>query len=392
MLKYFCILFIIACIAACSHGNGDKSQYESSGINLFLGKLQIPFFDSISVHVSGENMESIHITANSIKENIKIDGIPFGENRKFEVKIYADYGKPVQEGMATADLNSNQMVTIPIPLKALAGFLRLEIPLGLFNNTDVRSGTLFLDSLEFQMQIENGKGIFNTGALPLNRIFELNLELKDLKDKIIFTGQKQISLSSILQTETIQLQSTRGSVILELEASYSRPMQILAMLPISISRQPENYGDLFFTEIFAYPKTKGQDFEYMEIYNATIDTLLLSNCRVAENGKSSTADKRLNIPGYLRIPPMEYFFFGRDSVADADFNYKSFHMLTTGQSLGFFCGDLIIDTLTFSAKGDNPFPFEIGKAMQLPLSNFTDRTTGTSWCFGSSPKQDALCQ
>jgi hypothetical protein len=394
MLRHFYILLIVTCITACSHGDGDKEQRESGGVNLFLGKLQIPLFDSISIHVFGENMESIHASANSIKDNIKIDGIPFGENRKFEVKIYADYGKPVQEGEATADLNSNQTVTIPISLKALAGFLRLEIPLGLLNNTDVHSGTLFLDSLEFQMQIENGKGIFNTGALPLNQIFALSLELKNSKEEIIFIGQKPISLSSILQTETMQLQSTRGSVILELETSYNGPAQILAMLPISVSRQPENYGDLFFTEIFADPKsTGGEYFQYMEIYNATLDTLEISHCRIAVSINTTTVGQnRMNFPEDLILPPMEYIFLGRDSVMNADFNYEKFRLTKTGMSFGFFCGNLAIDTLTFSAIGDNPFPLALGKAMQLPLSNFANRAIGTSWCFGSSPRQDALCQ
>ncbi|MDR2732901.1 MAG: hypothetical protein LBB36_06745, partial [Fibromonadaceae bacterium] len=204
-------------------------------------------------------------------------------------------------------------------------------------------------------------------------------------------GEKQISLSSISQTETMQLQSTLGSAILELETSTSEPTQILAVLPISVSRPPQKYGDLFFTEIFAYPKTSGQDFEYMEVYNSTLDTLLLSGCRVAENETSSTATKKLNMPNNLALPPMEYLFFGRDSVAFAHFNYKSFHLLTAGQSLGFFCGDLVVDTLTFYAKGDNPFPLEMGKAMQLPLANHVSRTSGASWCFGFSPKEDAYC-
>jgi len=393
MLRSFCILCIVACIAACSHVDGNKWQPENGVVNLFLGKLQIPLFDSISIHVSAEDMESIYISANSIKDNIKIDGIPLGESRKFEVKVYADYGKLVQKGDATTDLNANQMLTIPITLKPLAGFLRLEIPLGLPNNTDIHSGTLFLDALEFQMQIENGKGIFSTGALPLNQTLTLSLELKNIKGEVLFTGQKQISLSSILQDETMQLQSTRGSVILELEASYDGPTQISAVLPNSVSRKPENYGDLFFTELFINPKVKGTDFEYMEIYNATLDTLELSHCRIAQSRGNTTVGKnRLNMPDSLILPPMEFLFFGRDSVENTDFNYQDFELVNTKQSLGFFCGNLAVDSLYYSEEIDNPFPMALGKAMQLPLSNFAERTTGASWCFGFSPKMDASCQ
>jgi hypothetical protein len=99
----------------------------------------------------------------------------------------------------------------------------------------------------------------------------------------------------------------------------------------------------------------------------------------------------MEMPDDLILLPTEFLYFGRDSVMDADFNYEKFRLVQGGQSLGFFCGKSIIDTLTFHAVGDNPFPLMLGKAMQLPLSNFAERATGTSWCIGKSPRNDASC-
>jgi hypothetical protein len=371
-------------VAACSSGLNWNAEQEDGAVKLVLGKLQVPLFDSISVHVSAESMKSLHISANFVNDNVKIEGIPLGEARKFEVKVYADGGKEVLTGEVVANIIANQTAIIPIYLKALSGFLRVEIPLGLANSADVHSGILFLDTLKFQMKIENGKGIFNTGALPLNQTLTLSLKLMDSDGDTLFIGGKGIILSSFSQTETIQLQSTKGSVILELETSLDGPAQILAMLP-STSRPPENYGDLFFTEIFAYPKTNGDAFEYMEIYNATLDTLELSYCHI-KHAKTLI----LNMPESLLIPPMEYLFFGRDSVANADFNYQKFTLNNSGLNLdlGFYCGSLAIDSLRYSS----PFPLKQGTPMQLPISNFADREYGTSWCLGFSPKQDASCQ
>jgi hypothetical protein len=381
-------------VTACTGDDGNTGEQADGSVALFLGKLQVPSFDSISVHISAEDMKDMHVSANSINDNIKIDGIPLGESRNFEVKIYADRGKLVQQGKATANINANQVTTIPISLTAISGFLKLEIPLGLANTADVHSGKLFLNSQEYQMQIENGKGIFNTGALPLNETFTLRLELRNLAGDIIFTGEKSITLSSILRTETMPLQPAGGSVILELVASLDKPVQILAFLPMSITREPQNYGDLFFTEIFADPKsTGGEYFQYLEIYNATLDTLELSHCRVAlSKGTVTVGQNRMNLPENLYLPPMEYLIFGRDSVTNMDFNYERFRLTKSGTSFGFFCGDFVIDTLTFNAKGDNPFPLALGKAMQLPLENHANRASGTSWCFGFSPKEDAFCQ
>jgi hypothetical protein len=389
MLRFFGILFTTTCIIACSHGDGDKEQTESSGVNLFLGKLQIPFFDSISVHVSATDMADIHLSKNSFGDNIKIEGIPEGETRKFEVKVYADYGKLVQEGEAIADIKADESIIIPITLNALFGFLKLEIPIGFTNNTGVSSGKLFLADMEFEMKFEIGKGVFNTRSLPLNKKLLLKIELYDENEELLFTGEKEITLHSISQNETIQLHSIKGSATLELTASSDGPTQILAILPASAygKRTPQNYGDIFFTEIYANP-TENDYFQYLELYNSTSDTMQFSNyCKIVrmDNG----AEHKITD---LTIPPMSYAIIGRNSVLNKDYSCGTFTLLKTEMSLGLFCGNSAIDTLAYSNKGDNKFPLEKGVAMQLPLANFANRNLGTSWCFGFSPKQDALCQ
>jgi len=390
MLRFFGILFTTTCIVACSHGSGDREQTESSGVNLFLGKLQIPLFDSISVHVSAADMASIHISKNSFGDNIKIEGIPAGETRKFEVKIYADSGVLAQKGEVIADIKEGESITIPIKLEALVGFLRLEVPLGFINNTGVSSGKLFLENMEYEMKFENGKGVFNTKSLPLNKELSLEIVLYDKDKKTLFTGEEKITLNSISQNETIQLHSTTGSTTLELTVSPDGHTQLLAILPASAHGKeiPKNYGDVFFTEIYANPASTEDDyFQYMELYNSTSDTLELSNyCKIIRiDGKDTVKITK------LAISPMNYAIIGRSKVLDKDHSF-SFALLKTEMSLGLFCGDSAIDTLTYSNKGDNKFPLEKGIAMQLPLENYKTRTLGSSWCFGSSPRQDASCQ
>jgi len=382
MIRQFYVLFLAACFAACSNGgsSGNEEQHGGSA-RLVLGRLQVPLFDSISVHVSAENMEKMRISANSVSDNLKIDGIPLGETRKFEVKVYADKGKEVLNGEATANIVANQIPSIPISLKPLLGFLRLEIPLGLANSENIRSGTLFLDSLQFQMQIETGKGIFSTGALPLNQTFKLRIELRDPNGTILFRGEKDVKISALQQTETMQLYSTMGSIVLELEASAIEPLQILAILPKSKTRTPQYYGDLFFTEF----RTSPTDYEYMEIYNATLDTLELSNCLISK-GRNQ---KGLYISEYLTVPPMEFFLLGRESVENADFTYYDFGLTDDGQPIGIFCYNQVIDSLA-TKEADNPFPLKT-KRMHLPLANFMYRDIGTSWCAGFSPGLDAVC-
>jgi hypothetical protein len=393
MLK-ICIAVAILSIFACSKSGGE-SHNEDGSIKLFLGKLEVPMFDSISVHISAPDMNDIHISESSVKDNLKIDGIPYGENRQFEVSIYADSGKQVLIGEAAADIVPGETPLIPIPLVALAGFLRLEIPLGIPNNTGVHSGIMSLNDLEYRMKFEDGKGVFTTNSLELDKDFEIEIELYNSDGEPLFFGNASFSVSSILQTKTIQLKSSKGSAVLELKAETEGPIQILAMLPedaFGSARTPKNFGDMFFTEIFADP-AEGNDYQYMELYNPTLDTMRLRNCKIARDLHFASATGRFVIKDSLILPPIDYIILGRDSALGANYNYsKSFNLLKTSQSLGLFCDSLAIDTLTYAKSGDNIFPLAKGKAMQLPLANYKTRAQGSSWCFGASPGADAICR
>jgi len=398
MLRHFSFLCaaaaaaIVSLFLACSKGGGGSGGDEEGGaVKLYLGKIQVPMFDSITVTIYAPDMTTIHISKKSLEDNLKITGIPQGESRVFEVKIYADSGTLVQEGEAAADIKADETVEISVPMNALFGFLRIEVPLGLSNSEGISSGKLFLDNVVYYLEFESGKGVFNTKALPLNKKLVLYIELYDKNGHCIFEGEDEITLNSISKTQTIKLHSNKGSAILELKASPEGLTQVLATLPSTI-RSPKNYGDVFFTEIFADPKSNGDGYEYLEIYNATIDNLDLSHCRIARSRNATTVSQTFNMPDTLIIPPMEFLFFGRDSVDGAYFKYTGFTLTNTGQSLGIFCDNIVIDSIYFSTATENKFPLTRGKAMQLPLENYKTRALGSSWCLGFSPRENAICQ
>jgi len=396
MLRYSSILgaaataAIVSFFAACGKGGGSSGGGDEEGgsVKLYLGKLSVPMFDSITVTISAADMATIYVSKKSLDENLKIDGIPQGEDREFEVKVYAD-GKLVQKGKASSPIVADESVVVPIILDALYGFLRLEIPIG--NNSIIRSGKMSIDyNLVYEMTFENGKGVFNTNALQLDEPLFLRIELRGENGDLLFSGEEHVILRFISQTETIKLSSTNGSAVLELTASSEGPMQILATLPATAYGKgfPENYGDIMFTEIYANPASTEDDyFQYMELYNSTSDTLQLSNCKIKRTDKNSDSIKISN----FNIPPMSYAIIGRNKVQDKDYS-SSFSLLKTAMGLGLFCKEQAIDTLTFSNKGENIFPLEKGTPMQLPLENYKTRTLGSSWCLGSSPRKDAICQ
>ena len=345
----FKFLAVIAVFAFSCSKDGRREDDLGGGVNLFLGRVQVPMLDSVSVLVYGDDMEDVRTSANSIAENIKINGIPIGEARHFEVKVYADKGKLVQSGVADADIKSNETITIPIKLYPLMGFLKIEVPLGLANLEEIHSGTLFLDELEYTMKIEKGKGIFNTGALEF-KTYNLKIELKDINNRIAFAAEKTLQLNSDLQNETILLESKRASVILEISQGGSEK-EITATLPGSTLRKPMFSGDVLFAEIFANPGPNKDSLEYLKIYNATLDTLNLLDCTVGKNSEKNTVTTSFKIEEELAVPPMKYSLLGREHVLNADYYYTGLKLSNSGQSLVFFCDDVVADSLYYGEVG-----------------------------------------
>jgi len=405
------LLFSLLSLAAC--GGGDESHspiLERGSARLLLGKNSVPFFDSLVVEVDGDSMDSRHFQFSSILTDLRLDDLPPGEARSFSVRVYADGGQLVQQGESVADLRSGEETSLTILLVAVAGFLQVEVVLGLENPYGVVSGNLVLrapDGAErsVSMQISEGKGFFATGALPLGTEFDMQVELYGADGKILFSGNRKVRIADLLQRETLLLHSAQGGAVLKIELAASEPVQILAALPGSQRRIPVRSGEVFLSEFLPYPKTSGDEFEYFELYNSTLDTLALGSCALGRSRSSAGATSLLPLPTELLLPPMSFVVLGRDSVVRAEHRYSGFIMSNSGQSLALFCGTLLLDSLTYASSTDslNPFPLEVGKSLQLPLSNWKNRQRGSSWCAGGdslwlgsllvrgSPGLDAAC-
>lgn len=410
--KLIPVLFLLATwLQSCGgDGGGGAVLPTRCEARILLGKESVPLFDSLVVLVSSSDMTSMHFLFSDLQEELKLTDLPPGTDRTFKVQVFADGGQMVQQGEVVSDLPSGEPVTLNMVLLALAGFLRIEVPLGFDNSAGIVAGSMVLKSSgqpdkTYVLQIVDGKGFFLTGALPLNTDFMLQIDLIDTGNVILFNGTRSLRLASLLQNESLALKSTRGEANLVLTLASGEPMQILASLPVAQLRVPVKEHEVLFTELFPYPKTSGDDYEFMELYNTTLDTLDLSGCIIGKTRTSSGATAALSMPTGTLLAPMAYWVLGRDSVSFAQYRYTSFVLSNSGQSLLLHCAGLVLDSLTYALPSDlvNPFPLVAGASMQLPLRNWQSRALGASWCAGEdsvsvgglpalgSPGKDALC-
>lgn len=401
----------IGLVACGDHGGGsDMESIPQGSAQLMLGRNTVPFFDSLVLDVEGEGMEKRTQAFTQEQEGVLLEEIPPGDARRFSARVYADQGKLVQSGEVVAAVPTGERISLSLSLQAEAGFLELSVPLGLDNALGIASGSMELSAADgshslYPMSLGTGQGSFMSGALPLDKDFSLAVNLVGGKGEVLYTGSRTVRLSSLVQREVLELRSTRGSVALKLILSSLEPAQIWAKLPGSLARKASLPQDLVFTEVLAWPKTGGDDFEYLELYNATLDTLDVGGCLIGKTRASTGATVSFALNEGLRVSPMSYLLLGRDSVAQAQMRYQNFVLSNNGQSLVLHCEGNLVDSLYYGLPGDSlhPFPLQMGKALQLPLGNWKARASGNSWCAGGdsvhigslgilgSPGKEASC-
>lgn len=394
--RLFCSIILALCgsialLVACGRSGNDAQVSDELGyaVGIVLGRNQVPLFDSLVVRVSGPNMQERHyVYTGSIPETIGLDSIPPGEDRVFNLQVYAGGGVLVQSGEAIATVAAGSELRIPIVLKALKGFLQVSVKLGLANTLGVCSGTMQMkgssQDLAFQMTVSQGLGLFQSIPVELDSTWQVSVTLWDCGNTQLFQGSRTIVLSALNNNAVFELGDARSQVILEATFATISPVQVPALLSAARTRSPQSSGEAFFTEIMANPKTSGDDYEYLELYNATLDTLDMSGCTIARSRGTTGTTTNLPLPSGMVLPPMEYMVVGRDSVPVAKWHYNSFVLTNSAQSLVLHCNGLLLDSLYYTLATDtlNPFPNVVAHSMQLPISAWQNRQSGRSWCAG----------
>ncbi len=393
------ILFTLSLFAICMAGCSQSEKTEGpnplkTSVHLDAVCKSLPLTDSLVLDLVGP--DTFHVVLGDLETSV--DKLLNPGSWNFYAKYYAN-GLLVQQGEVAAELSAGEEVNISISMRAVAGFLFVRIPLGLTNPMDIASGELSLvsgkDSQSYPLSFTAEAATVSTGMLVIGQTYDVHLELLSSSGELLYQMDSQVLIDGENFALNWELNSLHADVSLSIKSDSLSTFSATAFLPSKL-RAPKA-GDLTITEFM----TEGKD-EFVEYYNASLDTLDLQGCSLWATS-SSSFKSMVEIPETVLLPPDAFLIFGNDSMPGRDIPVK-LSMPSTKGSIALRCGELTIDSLFYVSEktvtadttgayaGISPFAVDSKWSLQLPLENYKNRENGLSWCNGDfSLHQKANC-
>lgn|SRR5574344_631166 len=413
-LLFFCGAFLNGCG---SDGKASRpvEAYEggTASVALEISGEEPPGIDSLVI--TAEGPDSLRITKTALGETAEFSLRP-AETWKITAKLYAN-GLLAEKGeLELSKVQAGETRTATIELKAVTGYLYVQIPLGLGNPAGVRSGTLLIsgggksDETD-TLVIGDAYATFTSKALGFGTAYRIRMAIFGSGADTLYTFDSTLTLTRDNPFPALELRSLRGNASVTFKMDAILPAKsISANIFSGRSRTPKK-GDILITEIMIKPGISPADsFKFLEIYNGTLDTLLLDSCTIAESSKI----EKNYWNAETRLAPTTFAILGTDSVrGSGNYTYiptKLFSFPATKKSIVLHCRGTVIDSLYYYTKGSTdsthtePFENIEGATIQLPLKNYKGKASGIAWCAGSdaftlqnqtfygTPGADAVCE
>jgi hypothetical protein len=375
-------------LTACSHDSSSSKPQtiEMSKVSVELAYTATPRLDSIVLDCIGA--DTLHIVQDSKDSSFELDLFPH-DRWVLSAKLYANGGL-MQEGEIVTKIEAGSSVDVTIPLHAIVGFVYVEIPLGFGNPSGVASGTLTLatddTSYSYKMTMDGVNAVFSSGMLPLGKTYELSLLLKDNAGKTIYSLQDSFLLTEDSPVPDFAVKSIRSKVQLAVSAADEVNKELSLRLPGHF-RYPTS-GDIVVTEVFTAVNTKDSaQYEFVELYNGSLDTLSLEGCTI---GTTSVASSSCAIVP-ARINPGDVLVLGElgERTPEAYRNTEKWKALGNSKgSIVLQCMGAVLDSLYYADKPDS-LHLEVipamgsskyGQSSQLNIRKWQKRDRADSWC------------
>lgn len=385
MIKKTLAAGLVSAIAliGCSHeSSSDAKAPDSGNLQVSLNYTSTNHLDSLVL--TGIGTDTIHYRLGASDKALELELYP--SVWTFDAKLYAG-GILMQHGEGETEIKSGEHSYLQIALKALYGFIDVEIPLGLGNPSGIAGGTLTLKSDDstytYNIKIREPFAYFESDALPLDRWYEVSLDLFDAKGGIVYNSTDSLYLDPENASVNWSLTSLKGTLSVSIVADEISKVQVDVGFASRDRRTPRQ-GDAIFSEFLAIPKS-GTPYEFIEFYNATLDTLLLDNCEIKLKASSSGAT---TIPEGTVLLPASYITIGADSTeAIHPESWFSSGITNTRASLSLVCDGIVVDSIAYSISAEqesDSIKIESSTSTHLDLSYWEIHNSGKAWCNGEA--------
>lgn len=368
---------------ACSEGaNPGPESSGSVPVHFDVARSSVPLSDSLVLDLVGP--DTVHAVLLGDSNTFSQKLAPGEWN--FYAKFYAN-GILVEQGESQAKLSAGDEVSVSIAMHAVAGFLYVRIPLGLDNAAEIASGTLAVRAEDFSKSYPFEFGEMEASAvtemLRIGTEYSVQIHLFAKNGDTLFASDSKVTIDGENFAIDWQLNPLYAKIQLVVSSDSAKTLSAAAHLPSKL-RTPKP-GNLLVTEFMTEGKA-----EFVELYNATLDTLAMENCELlATSGSSLKVATDSSFAA--RIAPDSYLVLGTDSCENKDARV-ALSMPGTKGAIVFRCAGETIDSLFYASEkiadslGVSGFPIDTRLSVQLPVAGYRNRSDGTLWCAGEFSK------
>lgn len=399
---------IILCAATLWNCSTDSANDNSSAalngtstnVALKLEYNAPPLLDSLVLDCYGA--DTLHLVHAANDGNFSLDLFP-SDHWNFLAKVYAN-GALMQVGELETKLDAGTNVNLNIQMHPIVGFVYVEIPLGLGNAAGIRTGVMTLSSkenhYEIPMTITASKGYFKSEMLKLGATYDVTISLQDADGNEIYALSDKFLLSEDSPNPDLSLNSLRAQISIAIQAAAEKNVNLT--LPLPAGYRLPRAEELLITEYFSAPDSKdSSQYEFVEIFNGSLDTLILDDCTLNVTSGSTSKSLPLTVS---EIPPAGILVLGSaNSEKTPAGNVNTDGWLDLGNSKGAValkCGNEVMDEIYYATEPDslhaNVVPAlgssKYGSSGQLDIDQWNNRKETTAWCLGApTPGKLSFC-
>lgn len=397
--KYITIAALFLCV--CTLWNCGNQSTESgtaasataegntANVSLHLQYSIPPLLDSLVLDCYGT--DTLHYVHSADNPNFSLELFP-SDSWNFKAKIYAN-GALMQMGELETSLTAGTAVSLAIQMHPVVGFVFVEIPLGLKNDAGITGGSMKLksstDQYEFPMEMTIDGAIFKSDMLKLGYEYEMEIQLLNQEDKAIYSVTDKFTLTEDSPVPELTLNSLRSQVALAIKAAEERRIEIT--IPLKAGYRKPRVDDLLITEFYtSAAKTDTTQYEFIEIYNGSTDTLILDDCAIGATSNSAIRYLPLTTS---EIAPRQVLVLGdatKDITPPLHINTESWNDITNSRgSIVLKCDGESLDSLYYAPDTDSLHAQVVpsansknGISTQLNIEQWKSRRDSTAWSLG----------
>ena len=219
---FLCALALWNCGSDSHETSATISKAGTASVALSLQYNTPPLLDSLVLDCYGA--DTLHYVHSADSALFNMDLFP-SDNWTFKAKIYAN-GALMQMGELSTKLEAGAVVDIPIQMHPIVGFVLVEVPIGLKNESGIASGIMTLVSederIEIPMEESTGKLIFNSGMLELGVEYDVQITLYDADGNAIYDLSDKFLLTEDSPVPNLSLNSLRSKIAISVKPADER--------------------------------------------------------------------------------------------------------------------------------------------------------------------------